>query len=81
MTLSLHLRRKIVGNGLFGAEKARKDLADGRTAQRLIMDLRATNSVLQVIAGDIKGSSGAAAFTTVSLEKGRSASVKMTFIF
>lgn len=72
---ALHLRNRMVGNGLFGVEKSGKDLPDGRTAQRLIMDLRATNSVLQVIAGDIKGLSGAAAFTTISLEKGQVISI------
>ena len=61
------LERALVGSG--------KDLPDGRTAQRLIMDLRATNSILQVIAGDIKGLSGAAAFTTISLEKGQVISI------
>ena len=72
---ALYLPNKMVGNGLFGVEKVGKDLADGRAAQRLIMDLRATNSGLQVIAGDIKGLTGAAAFTTISLEKGQVISI------
>lgn len=36
------LRGKSVLNGLFGVQKAGRDLPDGRPAQRLIMDLRAT---------------------------------------
>eukprot|EP00435_Cladocopium_sp_Y103_P004834 s4939_g1.t1 len=56
-------------NGLFGVEKQGRDLADGRKAQRLIMDLRATNAILRVIGGDIKTLGGAAGFTTVSLQE------------
>ena len=60
-----------VANGLFGVEKVGKDLPDGRTAQRLIMDLRASNAVLKVIAGDIKTLTGASTFTSVVLEQGK----------
>lgn len=49
-------------------EKVGKDLADGCTAQRLIMDLRASNAILQVLTGDISSLSGAPAFTTIALE-------------
>ena len=45
------LRGKSVLNGLFGVQKAGRDLPDGRPAQRLIMDLRATNAILKIIAG------------------------------
>ena len=60
-----------VANGLFGVEKVGKDLPDGRTAQRLIMDLRASNAVLKVIAGDIKTLTGASTFTSIVLEEGK----------
>ena len=56
-------------NGMFGVEKAGKELPDGRSCQRLIMDLRGSNAVLQVLAGDISTLSGASAFTTISLEE------------
>lgn len=41
------LRDQMVVNGLFAVEKANKQLADGRTHQRLIMDLRATNAIMR----------------------------------
>ena len=58
-----------VTNGLFGVEKVGKDLPDGRTAQRLIMDLRGSNAILKMVCGDVKTLAGAAAFTTVALEE------------
>ena len=64
-----------VTNGLFGVEKVGKDLPDGRTAQRLIMDLRASNAVLRVIGGDIKTLTGASTFTSVVLEPGKEISI------
>ena len=65
------LRGKSVLNGLFGVQKAGRDLPDGRPAQRLIMDLRATNAVLKIIAGDIGTLAGASAFTSVVIEDGK----------
>ena len=65
------LRGKSVLNGLFGVQKAGRDLPDGRPAQRLIMDLRATNAVLKIIAGDIATLAGASAFTSVVVEDGK----------
>eukprot|EP00435_Cladocopium_sp_Y103_P052810 s1149_g16.t1 len=62
-------------NGMFGVEKTGRDLPDGRTAQRLIMDLRGSNSILQIINGDISSLSGAAAFTTIALEKNQVISI------
>ena len=56
-----------VTNGLFGVEKVGKDLPDGRTAQRLIMDLRGSNAILKTIAGDVQTLSGAAGFTAVAI--------------
>ncbi len=64
----ISLRGEPVKNGLFGVEKAGKMLEDGRTAQRLIMDLRGSNAIMKIIAGDIKTLSGASAFTSVLLE-------------
>ena len=64
----ISLRGEPVKNGLFGVEKAGKNLPDGRPAQRLIMDLRGSNSIMKIIAGDIKTLTGAAAFTSVVLE-------------
>ena len=64
-----------VTNGLFAVEKVGRDLADGRSAQRLIMDLRATNSVLKIIGGDIRTLTGACAFTSIVLEDGNMISV------
>ena len=64
-----------VTNGLFAVEKAGKDLPDGRTAQRLIMDLRGSNAVLKIIGGDIRTLTGACAFTTVVLENGNQISI------
>ena len=65
------LRGKSVLNGLFGVQKTGRDLPDGRPAQRLIMDLRATNAVLKIIAGDIGTLAGASAFTSVVIEDGK----------
>ena len=64
----ISLRGEPVKNGLFGVEKAGKNLEDGRPAQRLIMDLRGSNAVMKIIEGDIKTLSGASAFTSVVLE-------------
>ena len=64
----ISIGEEFVTNGLFGVEKVGKDLSDGRTAQRLIMDLRGTNAIMRVIGGDISTLSGAAAFTSVALE-------------
>ena len=58
-------------NGLFGVQKSGRDLPDGRPAQRLIMDLRATNAVLKIIAGNIATLAGASAFTSVVVEGGK----------
>ena len=65
------LRGRSVLNGLFGVQKAGRDLPDGRPAQRLIMDLRATNAILKIIAGDISTLAGASAFTSVVIEEGK----------
>ena len=65
------LRGKSVLNGLFGVQKSGRDLPDGRPAQRLIMDLRATNAVLKIIAGNIATLAGASAFTSVVVEGGK----------
>ena len=67
----ISLRGEPVKNGLFGVEKAGKLLEDGRTAQRLIMDLRGSNAIMKIIAGDIKTLSGASAFTSVLLEENK----------
>ena len=40
-------------------------------AQRLIMDLRATNAILKIIAGDISTLAGASAFSSIVIEKGQ----------
>ena len=64
----ISLRGEPVKNGLFGVEKAGKNLEDGRPAQRLIMDLRGSNAIMKIIEGDIKSLSGASAFTSVVLE-------------
>ena len=64
-----------VTNGLFAVEKTGKDLPDGRTAQRLIMDLRGSNAVLKIIGGDIRTLTGACAFTSVVLENGNQISI------
>ena len=55
-------------NGLFAVEKTGRDLADGRTAQRLIMDLRASNAILKTLPGDVKTLTGACGFTPIVLE-------------
>ena len=60
---------------IFAVEKAGKDLPDGRTAQRLIMDLRGSNAVLKIIGGDIRTLTGACAFTSVVLENGNQISI------
>eukprot|EP00438_Fugacium_kawagutii_P028380 Skav207224 [mRNA] locus=scaffold1717:49410:52959:+ [translate_table: standard] len=65
------VRDQWVANGLFGVKKSGKDFPDGRPAQRLIMDLRATNAVMRVIAGDISTLAGASAFTNIVLEEGK----------
>ena len=64
----ISLRGEPVKNGLFGVEKGNKFLEDGRTSQRLIMDLRGSNAIMKIIEGDIKTLSGASAFTSVVLE-------------
>eukprot|EP00438_Fugacium_kawagutii_P019945 Skav209628 [mRNA] locus=scaffold4224:30594:35975:+ [translate_table: standard] len=71
--ISLHDR--LVTNGLFGVKKVGKDLPDGRPAQRLIMDLRGSNSVLKIIGGDISTLAGASAFTNIILEDGKLISI------
>eukprot|EP00438_Fugacium_kawagutii_P010981 Skav206612 [mRNA] locus=scaffold1562:77884:84170:+ [translate_table: standard] len=71
--ISLHDR--LVTNGLFGVKKVGKDLPDGRPAQRLIMDLRGSNSVLKIIGGDIATLAGASAFTNIILEDGKLISI------
>ena len=65
------LRGRSVLNGLFGVQKAGRDLPDGSPAQRLIMDLRATNAILKIIAGDTSTLAGASAFTSIVIEKGQ----------
>ncbi len=67
----ISLRGDVVKNGLFGVEKSNKFLDDGRTAQRLIMDLRGSNAIMKIIEGDIKTLSGASAFTSVLLEESK----------
>eukprot|EP00438_Fugacium_kawagutii_P027734 Skav224787 [mRNA] locus=scaffold764:4437:22368:+ [translate_table: standard] len=64
-------RGSLVQNGMFGVRKVGKDLPDGRPAQRLIMDLRGSNSVLKIIGGDIATLAGASAFTNIILEDGK----------
>ena len=64
----INVEEVAVTNGLFGVEKTGRDLPDGRCAQRLIMDLRGSNSILKQIAGDVQTLSGACAFTTVVLD-------------
>ena len=64
-----------VTNGLFAVEKVGRDLPDGRTAQRLIMDLRATNAVLKIIGGDIRTLTGACSFSSVVLDDGNMISI------
>eukprot|EP00438_Fugacium_kawagutii_P030064 Skav225587 [mRNA] locus=scaffold901:108728:113061:+ [translate_table: standard] len=64
-------RGSLVQNGMFGVKKVGKDLPDGRPAQRLIMDLRGSNSVLRIIGGDIATLAGASAFTNIVLEDGK----------
>ena len=66
--------RKVL-NGLFGVEKSSKVLPDGRTSQRLIMDLRASNSMLRPIGGDIASLTGAAAFTAISLAENQTITI------
>ena len=44
---------KEIKNSLLRVEKSRRTLPDGTGAQRLIVDLRASNAVLRVIAGNI----------------------------
>ncbi len=67
----ISLRGKSVLNGLFGVQKTGRDLPDGRPAQRLIMDLRATNAVLKIIGGDVSTLAGASAITSVVIEDGK----------
>eukprot|EP00438_Fugacium_kawagutii_P027760 Skav215993 [mRNA] locus=scaffold4693:119449:124700:+ [translate_table: standard] len=67
----LTLQGGLIQNGMFGVRKVGKDLPDGRPAQRLIMDLRGSNSVLKVIAGDIGTLAGASAFANIVLEEGK----------
>ena len=71
----ISLRKEPVRNGLFGVEKTGKDLPDGRPAQRLIMDLRGSNSIMRIIEGDIKTLTGASAFTSILLEDNKVISI------
>lgn len=57
-----------VVNGAFGVAKSGKVTAEGQEVLRFIFDLRASNSVLRVIEGDIKSLTGAAAFQRIVLE-------------
>ena len=58
-------------NGSFGVVKAGKFLDDERPVLRLIMDFRATNSVTQVLTGDVRTLSGSLALQHVVLPHGR----------
>eukprot|EP00438_Fugacium_kawagutii_P010394 Skav220394 [mRNA] locus=scaffold639:248658:258388:- [translate_table: standard] len=71
----LQFKGEMVLNGLFGVEKSNKPIPDGRSSQRLIMDLRASNAMLSVIGGDIGTLSGASAFTAITLEEGNVISI------
>lgn len=68
---AVRIKDAVVTNGMFGVEKVEKDFPDGRTAQRLTMDLRASSSILQVLTGDIR----APAFTTMVLEESQAITI------
>lgn len=57
-------------NGAFGVVKEGKQTDEGEEVLRFIMDLRATNAIMEVIEGDIKTLSGCAAFQHIVLEDG-----------
>ena len=68
---AVRVKGRAVKNGMFGVEKVGKgkDLPDGRTAQRQIMDLRPSNAIIQVLTGNISSLSGAPASSTIGLEE------------
>lgn len=57
-------------NGAFGVVKEGKKTEEGEEVLRVIMDLRATNAIMEVIEGDIKTLSGCAAFQHIVIDDG-----------
>ena len=56
-------------NGAFGVAKPDKVLEDGRPILRLIMDLRASNMILEQLDGDLSTLTGAATFQKIVVEQ------------
>lgn len=57
-------------NGAFGVVKEGKKTEEGEEVLRFIMDLRATNAIMEVIEGYIKTLSGCAAFQHIVIDDG-----------